>query len=129
MTQTDIESLNVSNPIHPSNKPPKVTNIKILAITAFLFTAFVVAEIIGALASNSLSLLGDGAAMSVDSFTVRIFKSLSLSFPLSYYIIFSFFSIFVTFTLSGSSRRKGSSMPKLVSTLKSTSLHSLFVLS
>ena len=45
-------------------------NIKALSIISFLFGAFVICEIIGALASNSLSLLGDAAAMSVDvSFT------------------------------------------------------------
>lgn len=45
------------------------SNVRILAVTAGLFFAFVVAEIIGALAAHSLSLLGDAAAMSVDVFT------------------------------------------------------------
>ena len=45
------------------------SNLKILVVTTTLFMAFVFAEIIGALASNSLSLLGDAAAMSVDVFT------------------------------------------------------------
>lgn len=45
-------------------------NYKILFYTAVSFTVFVVAEIIGALISGSLSLLGDAAAMSVDVFTV-----------------------------------------------------------
>lgn len=40
-------------------------------MTAVLFALFVGAEIIGALAGHSLSLLGDAAAMSVDVFTVR----------------------------------------------------------
>ena len=44
-------------------------NLKALGIISFLFGAFVVCEIIGALASNSLSLLGDAAAMSVDVFS------------------------------------------------------------
>ena len=44
-------------------------NIKALGIISFLFGAFVICEIIGALASNSLSLLGDAAAMSVDVFS------------------------------------------------------------
>lgn len=45
-------------------------NYKILFVTAVSFFIFVVAEIIGALISGSLSLLGDAAAMSVDVFTV-----------------------------------------------------------
>ena len=44
-------------------------NIEALSIISFLFGAFVICEIIGALASNSLSLLGDAAAMSVDVFS------------------------------------------------------------
>ena len=44
-------------------------NIKALGIISFLFGAFVICEVIGALASNSLSLLGDAAAMSVDVFS------------------------------------------------------------
>lgn len=45
------------------------SNVKILTVTAALFFAFVVAEIIGALAAHSFSLLGDASAMSVDVFT------------------------------------------------------------
>ncbi len=48
-----------------------VTNRLILKVSFCSFLAFVIAEIIGALASNSLSLLGDAAAMSVDVFSVR----------------------------------------------------------
>jgi Co/Zn/Cd efflux system component len=48
----------------------KVTNQTVLLVTTILFAGFVVAEIVGALAGNSLSLLGDGAAMSVDVMTV-----------------------------------------------------------
>eukprot|EP00981_Chlorochromonas_danica_P002628 scaffold505_cov245-Ochromonas_danica.AAC.5 len=48
---------------------PILTNFQILLATSILFGAFVIAEIIGALASNSLSLLGDGSAMAVDVFT------------------------------------------------------------
>ena len=44
-------------------------NFRILVVTTGLFLAFVCAEIVGALASHSLSLLGDAAAMSVDVFT------------------------------------------------------------
>ena len=48
-------------------------NYKILFFTAATFLVFVIAEIIGALASGSLSLLGDAGAMSVDVFTVSFF--------------------------------------------------------
>jgi len=43
-----------------------LSNERIVWITAAMFFVFVVAEIIGAFASNSLFLLGDAAAMSVD---------------------------------------------------------------
>ncbi len=51
--------------------PYKLTNQQVLIVTTILFGGFVAAEIVGALASNSLSLLGDAAAMMVDVFTVR----------------------------------------------------------
>ena len=41
-------------------------NQLVLAITCAAFAVFVCGEIVGALASNSLSLLGDAAAMSID---------------------------------------------------------------
>lgn len=44
-------------------------NTKILVVTAVAFTIFVIAEIIGALVSNSISLLGDAFAMSIDVIT------------------------------------------------------------
>eukprot|EP01036_Dinobryon_divergens_P025534 gene25534-34091_t len=47
----------------------QLNNQRTLMITTIGFALFVCAEIIGALASNSLSLLGDAAAMSVDVFT------------------------------------------------------------
>lgn len=47
----------------------KSSNQSVLMVTAVSFALFVISEIIGALASNSLSLLGDAAAMSVDVFT------------------------------------------------------------
>mmetsp|Transcript_19861 Transcript_19861/g.28552 ORF Transcript_19861/g.28552 Transcript_19861/m.28552 type:complete len:308 (+) Transcript_19861:60-983(+) len=47
----------------------ELSNQFLLRVAAFSFLLFVVAEIIGALASNSLSLLGDAGAMSVDVFT------------------------------------------------------------
>lgn len=45
-------------------------NNTILTISAISFLLFVIAEFIGAFASNSLSLLGDAGAMSIDVFTV-----------------------------------------------------------
>ncbi len=41
-------------------------------MTTVLFSAFVVAEVIGSIAGSSLSLLGDAAAMSIDVFTVSV---------------------------------------------------------
>lgn len=53
-----------------------VTTVKsnqyILFVTLISFLLFVIAEIIGALASGSLSLLGDAGAMSVDVFTYGV---------------------------------------------------------
>jgi Co/Zn/Cd efflux system component len=46
-----------------------LSNFTMLFFITSFFALFVIAEIIGALASNSLSLLGDAAAMSVDVFT------------------------------------------------------------
>lgn len=48
----------------------KFSNVQVLLLSTFLFTAFVIAEVVAAYASNSLSLLGDAAAMSIDVFTV-----------------------------------------------------------
>ncbi len=64
---------NVKNVVSVPKEPHWVTNQTVLIVTSVLFALFVVAEIIGALAGNSLSLLGDAAAMSVDVFTVRNF--------------------------------------------------------
>lgn len=58
--QDDVAS---SNSNHTNNHKK---NQCLLVITAALFALFVIAEVIGALAGNSLSLLGDAAAMSVD---------------------------------------------------------------
>lgn len=43
-----------------------LTNQSLLIMTSSLFLLFAVSEIIGAALSNSLSLFGDAAAMSVD---------------------------------------------------------------
>jgi Co/Zn/Cd efflux system component len=45
------------------------TNRTLLTVAASSFLIFVIAEVVGALKSNSLSLLGDAIAMSVDVFT------------------------------------------------------------
>lgn len=68
----DEEAPEVKRTPHEDSKPKILSNITILIVTTILFTCFVVAEIIGAFASNSLSLLGDAFAMSVDAFTVRL---------------------------------------------------------
>ena len=48
-------------------------NQEILIFTCTAFFLFAMAEVVGAIASNSLSLLGDAGAMSIDVFTVPIF--------------------------------------------------------
>ena len=47
-------------------------NQRILGVTMVTFALFVIAEVIGALAANSLSLMGDAAAMSIDVITVSL---------------------------------------------------------
>ena len=59
--------INKGSDISPEDS--KVSNQCVLAITCAAFALFVIAEIIGALAGHSLSLLGDAAAMSVDVFS------------------------------------------------------------
>lgn len=51
-----------SSTIRPSNQ-------SLLRLAAFTFLIFVIAEVVGAIRSHSLSLLGDAIAMSVDVFT------------------------------------------------------------
>lgn len=48
----------------------RLTNVQVLQLSTLLFTLFVVAEVVAAYFSQSLSLLGDAAAMSIDVFTV-----------------------------------------------------------
>jgi len=48
---------------------PRLTNQNLLEISLTLFSVFVIAEVVGAVLSNSLSLLGDAASMSVDVVT------------------------------------------------------------
>ena len=66
---TDLLHLNSLEPVD-TFCGIEISNRMILWVSAITFLLFVVAEIIGALAGNSLSLLGDAAAMSVDVFTV-----------------------------------------------------------
>jgi Co/Zn/Cd efflux system component len=69
----DVESESESNKerdaLAKEKKERLKQNTKILLITTIAFTLFVIAEIIGALVSNSISLLGDAMAMSVDVVT------------------------------------------------------------
>lgn len=58
-----------------SSKPRSTSNQRILIFTCATFFLFVIAEIIGAVYSRSLSLLGDAGAMSVDVFTVSLIVS------------------------------------------------------
>ena len=48
----------------------RLTNVQVLQMSTLLFTLFVLAEVVAAYVSKSLSLLGDAAAMSIDVFTV-----------------------------------------------------------
>jgi Co/Zn/Cd efflux system component len=65
----------------------QLTNHQVLVMTAILFGLFVAAEFVGAIVSNSLSLLGDAAAMSVDVLTV------SCSFIILFLLLSSFSNI------------------------------------
>ena len=59
--------LSISSAAHRSKK-----NQEILTFTCTAFFLFAMAEVVGALTSNSLSLLGDAGAMSIDVFTVSL---------------------------------------------------------
>eukprot|EP01035_Chromulina_nebulosa_P020436 gene20436-26518_t len=67
LNNIENQSINVDNTDVKGNN--EYSNQFVLAVTCASFGMFVAAEIIGALASNSLSLLGDASAMSVDVFT------------------------------------------------------------
>jgi Co/Zn/Cd efflux system component len=62
-------NVKVSLQIEAPAKHEFYSNQTVLMVTCISFFLFVVAEIIGALAGHSLSLLGDAAAMSVDVFS------------------------------------------------------------
>jgi len=57
------------------NRANAIANLYVLKITALSFFLFVLAEIVGAIASNSLSLLGDASAMALDvsTYVISIF--------------------------------------------------------
>jgi Co/Zn/Cd efflux system component len=61
-----------------SGKRRSRKNQEILIFTCTAFFLFALAEVVGAIASNSLSLLGDAGAMSIDVFTVRTTSDLIL---------------------------------------------------
>lgn len=78
MTLTDVEPLQKFMKINgavdleqQSGKRRSRKNQEILIFTCTAFFLFALAEVVGAIASNSLSLLGDAGAMSIDVFTVR----------------------------------------------------------
>lgn len=54
---------------HVGSSTMKPSNQSLLRVAAFTFLFFVIAEVVGAVRSHSLSLLGDAIAMSVDVFT------------------------------------------------------------
>lgn len=58
------------NPTNAARRSKK--NQEILTFTCTAFFLFAMAEVVGALTSNSLSLLGDAGAMSIDVFTVSL---------------------------------------------------------
>ena len=82
MTDTTLKSVpklvdfGLAKMIGPNEKADTscLTNSRILTVFAISFLLFVLAELIGAILSNSLSLLGDAAAMSVDVFAVSYEK-------------------------------------------------------
>jgi hypothetical protein len=98
----------------------KLTNHQVLVITTVLFAAFCAAEVIGALAGNSLALLGDASAMMVDVLTVY------LNLTLEMILLICIQSIFVIFTLNGLLRgMAGRSMKLPKECWRSMYLHSL----
>ncbi len=64
-----VPLLNLSMRIETTQEASYWSNHMILQISALLFGLFVVAEVIGAFISGSLSLLGDASAMTVDVLT------------------------------------------------------------
>lgn len=71
MTEKEIDKTQLLTAMSPESAKEQINrNQRLLFFTMISFLAFVVAEIIGAIASNSLSLLGDAAAMFIDVVTV-----------------------------------------------------------
>jgi Co/Zn/Cd efflux system component len=90
-----------------------LTNRFILWVSAISFTLFVAAEIVGAIFGNSLALLGDAAAMSVDviavSFPRIIVQSVvALSHVYMVYVSFRVISISAICMRNTSKKPKGS---------------------
>ena len=73
-----------------------LNNQSLLIMTSSLFLLFAVSEIIGAALSNSLSLFGDAAAMSVDvsSQTNRIFCTYLMLYKLMEQVLTYFFNMY-----------------------------------
>ena len=73
-----------------------LNNQSLLIMTSSLFLLFAVSEIIGAALSNSLSLFGDAAAMSVDvsSQTNRIFCTYLMLYKLMDQVLTYFFNMY-----------------------------------
>ena len=68
---TEIDNTRLLTAKAPESAKEQINrNQWLLFFTMITFLAFVIAEIIGAVISNSLSLLGDAAAMSIDVVTV-----------------------------------------------------------
>lgn len=68
-SKNDIKVGLLDEDAHAKAARVNASNQRILWISAISFLTFVIAEVIGASVSNSLSLLGDAAAMSIDVFT------------------------------------------------------------
>ena len=73
-------------------------NLRVLKITALSFFLFVVAEVVGAFVSNSLSLLGDASAMSMDvsTYVISIFvgKFQVHTYSLTFLLTHTYFLIY-----------------------------------
>lgn len=76
-----------------------IDNNVILTVSSISFLLFVTAEFIGAFASNSLSLLGDAGAMSIDVLTVS-FLIILLILLIIFIILLLIFIIVILFLFS-----------------------------
>ena len=87
------ERTRILNPETAKERSKRNQDILIFTCTAFFL--FAMAEVVGALVSNSLSLLGDAGAMSIDVFTVCRFL-LSKSSVVSHLFLSSDLSLKMT---------------------------------